>query len=61
LQILVVANPANTNALILKEFAPSIPDKNITFLWSRDKKLASICNQMPAVAYRIGTLACVFV
>ncbi len=25
LQVLVVANPANTNALILKENAPSIP------------------------------------
>ena len=32
LQVLVVANLANTNALILKEFAPSIPEKNITFL-----------------------------
>lgn len=29
---MVVANPANTNALILKEFAPSIPEKNITCL-----------------------------
>ena len=32
MQVLVVANPANTNALILKEFAPSILEKNITCL-----------------------------
>ncbi|KAG9137512.1 hypothetical protein Leryth_016810 [Lithospermum erythrorhizon] len=31
-KVLVVANPANTNALILKEFAPSIPEKNITYV-----------------------------
>lgn len=35
-QVLVVANPANTNALILKEFAPSIPEKNITCLTRLD-------------------------
>lgn len=35
-QVLVVANPANTNALILKEFAPSIPAKNITCLTRLD-------------------------
>lgn len=34
--MLVVANPANTNALILKEFAPSIPEKNITCLTRLD-------------------------
>ena len=32
MQVLVVANPANANALILKEFAPSIPKKNIMCL-----------------------------
>ena len=32
LQVLVVANPADTIALILKKFAPSIPPKNITIL-----------------------------
>lgn len=31
-KILVVANPANTNALILSQNAPSIPKKNITCL-----------------------------
>ncbi|KAK4844353.1 hypothetical protein QYF36_019172 [Acer negundo] len=31
-KVLVVANPANTNALILKEFTPSIPRKNITYV-----------------------------
>ena len=32
LQVLVVANPAHMIALILKEFAPFILEKNITFL-----------------------------
>ncbi|KAL0366926.1 UNVERIFIED_CONTAM: malate dehydrogenase [Sesamum radiatum] len=32
-KVLVVANPANTNALILKEFAPSIPEE--TFVLTR--------------------------
>ncbi|KAI3775113.1 hypothetical protein L1987_49681 [Smallanthus sonchifolius] len=32
MQVLVIANPANTNALILKEFAPLIPEDNITSL-----------------------------
>jgi len=40
MQVLVVANPANTNALILKEFAPSIPDKNITCLTRLDHNRA---------------------
>ncbi|EFJ17451.1 hypothetical protein SELMODRAFT_421109 [Selaginella moellendorffii] len=35
-KVLVVANPAKTNALILKNFAPSIPDKNITCLTKLD-------------------------
>ncbi|CAL5426192.1 unnamed protein product [Camellia sinensis] len=38
--VLVVANPANTNALILKEFAPSIPEKNITCLTRLDHNRA---------------------
>lgn len=37
---MVVANPANTNALILKEFAPSIPEKNITCLTRLDHNRA---------------------
>jgi malate dehydrogenase len=40
LQVLVIANPANTNALILKEFAPSIPEKNITCLTRLDHNRA---------------------
>lgn len=36
----MVANPANTNALILKEFAPSIPEKNITCLTRLDHNRA---------------------
>lgn len=39
-KVLVVANPANTNALILKEFAPSIPAENITCLTRLDHNRA---------------------
>ncbi|XP_050207175.1 malate dehydrogenase, cytoplasmic-like [Mercurialis annua] len=39
-KVLVVANPANTNALILKQFAPSIPSKNITCLTRLDHNRA---------------------
>ncbi|XP_010692126.3 malate dehydrogenase, cytoplasmic [Beta vulgaris subsp. vulgaris] len=39
-KVVVVANPANTNALILKEFAPSIPEKNITCLTMLDHNRA---------------------
>ncbi|CAN6462165.1 unnamed protein product [Victoria cruziana] len=39
-KVLVVANPANTNALILKEFAPSIPSKNVTCLTRLDHNRA---------------------
>jgi malate dehydrogenase len=35
-----VANPANTNALVLKEFAPTIPAKNITCLTRLDHNRA---------------------
>ncbi|KAJ0836858.1 putative malate dehydrogenase [Helianthus annuus] len=39
-KVLVVANPANTNALILKEYAPSIPEENITSLTRLDHNRA---------------------
>ncbi|TMW97663.1 hypothetical protein EJD97_005172 [Solanum chilense] len=39
-KVLVVANPANTNALILKEFAPSFPSKNISCLTRLDHNRA---------------------
>eukprot|EP00241_Pyramimonas_parkeae_P006582 CAMPEP_0114247618 /NCGR_PEP_ID=MMETSP0058-20121206/13120_1 /TAXON_ID=36894 /ORGANISM="Pyramimonas parkeae, CCMP726" /LENGTH=334 /DNA_ID=CAMNT_0001360939 /DNA_START=81 /DNA_END=1085 /DNA_ORIENTATION=+ len=39
-KILVVANPANTNALILSENAPSIPKENITCLTRLDHNRA---------------------
>ncbi|KAI8003445.1 Malate dehydrogenase 2, cytoplasmic [Camellia lanceoleosa] len=38
--VLVVANPANTNALFPKEFAPSISEKNITCLIRLDHERA---------------------
>ena len=40
MQVLVVANPANTNALILKENAPSIPAEDITCLTRLDHNRA---------------------
>jgi malate dehydrogenase len=40
-KILVVGNPANTNCLILRHFAPSIPDKNFTALTRLDHHRAS--------------------
>ena len=40
MQVLVVTNLANTNALILKEFAPSIPEKNITCLTRLEHNIA---------------------
>jgi malate dehydrogenase len=39
-KVLVVANPANTNALILAKHAPSIPKKNITALTRLDHNRA---------------------
>lgn len=39
-KVVVVANPANTNALILSENAPSIPAKNITALTRLDHNRA---------------------
>jgi len=39
-KVVVVANPANTNALILKEHAPSIPPENITCMTRLDHNRA---------------------
>lgn len=39
-KILVVGNPANTNATIISEFAPKIPAKNITSLTRLDQNRA---------------------
>jgi malate dehydrogenase len=48
-KVLVVANPANTNALILAQHAPSIPRCNITCLTRLDHNRAA-----GAVAERLG-------
>lgn len=47
-KIVVVANPANTNALILREYAPSIPAANITCLTRLDhnRALAQVAGRM---------------
>ena len=63
-QVLVVANPANTNALILKENAPSIPPENITCLTRLDHNRAlgqvRICQYLLLDALRAQSqsLAC---
>ncbi|WIA35831.1 hypothetical protein OEZ86_004218 [Tetradesmus obliquus] len=49
-KILVIANPANTNALMLKEHAPSIPAENITALTRLDHNRA-----LAQIAARAGT------
>jgi len=48
-KILVVGNPANTNALITSHFAPSIPKKNITAMTRLDQSRA-----MSQIANRTG-------
>jgi malate dehydrogenase len=40
-KILVVGNPANTNCLILRKFAPSIPEKNFSALTRLDHHRAA--------------------
>ena len=40
MQVVVVANPANTNAVILSQCAPSIPRRNITCLTRLDHNRA---------------------
>jgi malate dehydrogenase len=39
-KVLVVGNPANTNALIASHYAPSIPKKNFTALTRLDQNRA---------------------
>lgn len=39
-RVIVVGNPANTNAYILKHFAPKIPEHNITALTRLDQNRA---------------------
>ena len=39
-QVVVVGNPANTNAMICSRFAPSIPKKNFTCLTRLDQNRA---------------------
>jgi malate/lactate dehydrogenase len=40
IKVLVVGNPANTNALIASHYAPSIPKKNFTALTRLDQNRA---------------------
>eukprot|EP00244_Chara_vulgaris_P005839 TRINITY_DN22489_c0_g1_i3.p1 TRINITY_DN22489_c0_g1~~TRINITY_DN22489_c0_g1_i3.p1 ORF type:complete len:390 (+),score=72.26 TRINITY_DN22489_c0_g1_i3:167-1171(+) len=48
-KVVVIANPANTNALVLKEYAPGIPSKNITCLTRLDHNRA-----LGQIAQRVG-------
>jgi malate dehydrogenase len=49
-KILVVGNPANTNCLILRKFAPSIPEKNFSALTRLDhnRAIAQIAHKLNA-------------
>lgn len=49
-KVLVVGNPANTNALICSHYAPSIPKENFTAMTRLDQNRA--CAQ---IAQRVGT------
>ena len=40
-KVLVVGNPANTNALICSKFAPSIPKENFSAMTRLDQNRAS--------------------
>lgn len=40
IKVLVVGNPANTNALICSKFAPSIPKENFTAMTRLDQNRA---------------------
>ena len=44
-KVLVVGNPANTNAVICSSFAPSIPKENFTAL-TRYILFINICNRL---------------
>ena len=41
LQVLVVGNPANTNALIISHYAPSIPKENFSAMTRLDQNRAA--------------------
>lgn len=51
-KVIVVGNPANTNAFICKKYAPSIPAKNFTCLTRLDHNRA-----MAQIAMRVGVSA----
>lgn len=50
-KVVVVANPANTNAFILSQNAPSIPRENITCLTRLDhnRAIAQVCERTNAI------------
>lgn len=50
MKVLVVGNPANTNAMIASEFAPTIPKRNFTALTRLDENRAK-----SQVADKIGS------
>lgn len=42
-RVLVVGNPANTNALICAKYAPSIPRENFSAMTRLDQNRAQVC------------------
>ena len=54
-KVLVVGNPANTNALICSHYAPSIPKENFTAMTRLDQNRAQA-----ALAARLGVQVYIF-
>lgn len=44
-KVLVVGNPANTNALICAKYAPSIPRENFSAMTRLDQNRAQVCQE----------------
>jgi malate/lactate dehydrogenase len=57
-KVLVIANPANTNCLIVSETAPSIPKYNFTCLTrlDHDRLIGMVVNKLNSLPARAGTV-----
>ena len=55
-KVLVVGNPANTNALIISHYAPSIPKENFSAMTRLDQNRAA--SQLAIKASKLKILRC---
>ena len=55
-KVLVVGNPANTNALIISHYAPSIPKENFSAMTRLDQNRAA--SQLAIKARKLKILRC---